>query len=187
MLFEEYDNAIITAALKHIAAGLRMREQDLPLYLSVIRFGAVPAFVLIPLADRLGRRPVFIASVVGMGLLTFATAFSQTTAQFVVLQALTRTFFITYSAVAYVIITEEFPAAHRGFGVGMLAALGAIGAGLGAAMFSRSIACRSAGARCTRSASCRSGWCRTSCAACPRPRASCAPHNPPARTSAPGC
>jgi MFS family permease len=80
---------------------------------------------------------VFIASVVGMGVLTFATAFSQTIGQFVALQAMTRTFFIAYSAVAFVIITEEFPAAHRGFGVGMLAALGACGAGLAAALFSQ--------------------------------------------------
>src|SRR4051794_28457792 len=137
MLFEEYDNAIVTAALKHIAAELHMAEAKLPLYLAILRFGAVPAFFLIPLADRIGRRPVFLASVVGMGVLTFATAFSQTIEQFVTLQALTRTFFITCSAVAFVIITEEFPAAHRGFGVGMLAALGACGAGLGAAMFSQ--------------------------------------------------
>jgi putative MFS transporter len=137
MLFEEYDNAIVTSALKHIAGDLHMAEAELPLYLAVLRFGAVPAFFLIPLADRLGRRPVFIASVVGMGVLTFATAFSQSIAQFVALQALTRTFFIAYSAVAFVIITEEFPAAHRGFGVGMLAALGACGAGLAAALFSQ--------------------------------------------------
>jgi MFS family permease len=137
MLFEEYDNAIVTSALKHIAGDLHMAKARLPLYLAILRFGAVPAFFLIPLADRLGRRPVFIASVLGMGVLTFATAFSQTIGQFVALQALTRMFFIAYSAVAFVIITEEFPAAHRGFGVGMLAALGACGAGLAAALFSQ--------------------------------------------------
>jgi len=137
LLFEEYDNSILTSALKHIARELRVAEHELPLYLAIIRSGALPAFVVIPFADRIGRRPVFVGSVIGMGLVTFATALAATPLQFVVLQALTRTFFIACSAVAFVIVTEELPAQHRGWGIGMLAALGAVGAGLGAAAFSQ--------------------------------------------------
>jgi MFS family permease len=137
LLFEEYDQAMVTAALKQIAAELRIVERDLGLYLALIRLGALPAFALIPLADRIGRRPVFVFATAAMGVLTFATAFSQTPTQFVILQALTRTFFVAGSAVAFVIVTEEFPAAHRGWGIGMLAALGAVGHGLGAAAFSQ--------------------------------------------------
>ena len=137
LLFEEYDQAMVTAALKQIAAELGMAERELGLYLAMIRIGALPAFALIPLADRIGRRPVFVFATAAMGVLTFATAFSQSPLQFVVLQALTRTFFVAGSAVAFVIVTEEFPAAHRGWGIGMLAALGAVGHGLGAAAFSQ--------------------------------------------------
>lgn len=135
--FEEYDQTMVTAALKQISAELRIPESDLPLYLALIRLGALPAFLLIPLADRIGRRPVFVFATAAMGLVTFATAFSQTPLQFVLLQALTRTFFVAGSAVAFVIVTEEFPAAHRGWGMGMLAALGAVGHGFGAAAFSQ--------------------------------------------------
>jgi MFS family permease len=137
LLFEEYDQAMVTSALKQIAGELRMAERDLGLYLALIRLGALPAFALIPLADRIGRRPVFVFATATMGVLTFATAFSQSPLQFVLLQALTRTFFVAGSAVAFVIVTEEFPAAHRGWGIGMLAALGATGHGLGAAAFSQ--------------------------------------------------
>jgi MFS family permease len=137
LLFEEYDNTMLTAALKQIAAELRMAEAELPLYLAMIRAGALPAFALIPFADRIGRRPVFLFSVVAMGVATCLTALSQTPLQFVLLQAATRTFFIACSAVAFVIVTEELPAAHRGWGIGMLAALGAVGAGLGSAVFSQ--------------------------------------------------
>ena len=56
MLVEEYDMAMLTAALKHIAAELRMREADLGFYLGLIRLGALPAFLVVPLADRIGRR-----------------------------------------------------------------------------------------------------------------------------------
>jgi len=137
LLFEEYDQAMVTAALKQIAAELGMVERELGLYLALIRLGALPAFLLIPFADRIGRRPVFVFATAAMGLLTAATAFSQTPFQFVLLQALTRTFFVAGSAVAFVIVTEEFPAAHRGWGMGMLAALGAVGHGLSAAMYSQ--------------------------------------------------
>jgi hypothetical protein len=47
----------------------------------------------------------------------------------------TRTFLLTGAATAFVIVTEEFPAEHRGWAIGMLGALGACGHGLGAALF----------------------------------------------------
>ena len=137
MLFEEYDAAMLTSALKQIADSLLLADERLGLYLALIRLGALPALFVIPFADRIGRRPVFLASTAAMGLVTFATAFSQTALQFVLLQGLTRTFFVAGSAVALVIISEEFPAAHRGWGLGMLAALGAVGNGLGAAIYSQ--------------------------------------------------
>lgn len=112
-------------------------DSDLALHLGLIRLGALPAFFCMPLADRYGRRPVFIGSTVLLGLLTFATAFVVSPAQFVILQALTRTFFVTGTAVAFVIVAEEFPAEHRGWGMGMLAALGATGHGLSALLFSQ--------------------------------------------------
>jgi MFS transporter, putative metabolite:H+ symporter len=137
LLFEEYDGAMLVSALKHIAHDLHMAEADLGLYLGLIRLGAVPAFFCVPLADRIGRRPVFIGSTTILGLVTFATAFAPSPIAFVVLQALTRTFFVTGTALAFVIVAEEFPAMHRGWGVGMLAALGSFGHGLSAILFAQ--------------------------------------------------
>ena len=137
LFFEEYDLAMLTSALHRIAADLGMVETQLGLYLGIIRLGALPAFLVIPLADRFGRRRVFIATVVCTGLFTFFSAFSQTAEQFVVLQMLTRTFFIAGSAIAFVIVAEEFPAEHRGWGIGMLGALGASGHGLGMLLYSQ--------------------------------------------------
>ncbi len=137
LFFEEYDLAMLTSALHRIAADLGMQETQFGLYLGIIRLGALPAFLVIPLADRLGRRRVFLTTVVCTGVFTFLSAFSQTPTQFVVLQMLTRTFFITGSAVAFVIVAEEFPANHRGWGIGMLGALGASGHGLGMLLYSQ--------------------------------------------------
>jgi MFS family permease len=135
LFFESYDLSMGTSALTHIADDLGIAERDLGGTLGLIRLGAVPAFVLAPLADRLGRRRVFLACIVGGSLLTCATAFVRTTAEFVAVQMLARTALVTGSVVAVVVVTEEFPAAFRGWAIGTMGALSACGHGLGALLF----------------------------------------------------
>lgn len=135
MLFEQYDLAMLTAALKFVAEDLGLPESQFGGYLSAIRLGALPAFLVVPLADRIGRRRVFLASLAGVSVATFFTAFAQTPLQFVALQMVARSFMISCAAMSLVIITEEFPAEHRGWGIGMLGALGACGNGLAALLF----------------------------------------------------
>jgi putative MFS transporter len=126
---------MLTSALKFIAADLGMAEEQLGKFLSVIRLGAIPAFLVVPFADRLGRRRVFLFCVILFSLGTCLTAFAQTALQFILIQSITRTFMIAGAAVAFVIVTEEFPASCRGWAIGMLGALSSCGHGLGAALF----------------------------------------------------
>ncbi len=135
LFFEQYDNSTLTSALKFIAADLGMAEHDLGGFLAIIKLGAVPAFLIVPFADRIGRRRVFLAAVLIFSVGTLMTAFAQTAAQFVLAQMVSRMFMLTASAIAFVIVTEEFPALHRGWAIGMLGALSACGNGLGAALF----------------------------------------------------
>lgn len=135
LFFESYDFSLLNAALKHIAHDLQIAETELGAFTAMIRLGALPAFFLIPLADIFGRRRLFLVSVALLSAGTFATAFAQTPEQFIAAQVVTRAFMLTASAVAIVIVTEEFPAAHRGWGIGMLAALAAVGHGFGALLF----------------------------------------------------
>ena len=135
LFFEQYDNSMLTSALKYIAADLDMPEERLGSFLALVKLGAVPAFLIVPFADRIGRRRVFLVGVLLFSLGTLATAFTQTALQFVIAQTVTRTFMLTASAVAFVIVTEEFPAAHRGWAIGMLGALASAGNGLGAGLF----------------------------------------------------
>jgi putative MFS transporter len=135
LFFESYDLSMLTSALKFIAEDLQMAGETLGGYMGMIRLGALPAFLLIPFADQVGRRRVFLVCVVGVSVGTFLTAFSQSPLQFVVIQMITRAFMIGGAAVAVVIVTEEFPARYRGWAIGMLGALAACGHGLGAALF----------------------------------------------------
>lgn len=135
LFFESYDLSMGTSALKHIAESLGIAEHDLGSTLGTIRLGAIPAFLLAPFADRIGRRRIFLACVVAGSLTTLATAFVRTTGEFVLVQMLTRTALVLGAVVAIVIVAEEFPAEHRGWALGMLGALSACGHGLGAALF----------------------------------------------------
>lgn len=135
MFFEQYDLAMLTAALKFVADDLGIAENQFGSYLGAIRLGALPAFLVVPLADRIGRRKVFLASLAGVSVFTFLTAFSQDSLQFVALQMVARGFMISCAAMSLVIITEEFPAEHRGWGIGMLGALGSSGNGFAALLF----------------------------------------------------
>jgi MFS family permease len=135
LFFEQYDNSMLTAALKYIAQDLGMGEKDLGGFLAIIKLGAVPAFLIIPFADRLGRRKLFLLSVALFSVGTCLTAVTQSIAQFVVVQSITHTFMVTASAVAVVVVTEEYPALFRGWAIGMVGALAACGNGLGAGLF----------------------------------------------------
>jgi len=135
LFFEQYDNSMLTAALKHIASDLQINESQLSGFLAIIRLGALPSLLLVQFADRIGRRRIFLISVIAFSSGTLLTGFAQTAQQFVVLQMFTRMFMIAGSAVAAVIIIEEFPAAHRGWAIGMIGALASCGQGMGAALF----------------------------------------------------
>jgi MFS family permease len=135
LLFEHYDTSLLGNALKFIAEDLHVAESSLGFFQMLIRLGALPAFFIIPFVDQLGRRRLFLLALIGMSIGTLLTAFAQTAAQFIACQMLTRTFVITASAVSIVIVAEELPAAARGWGIGMLAAISAVGHGLGAGAF----------------------------------------------------
>ncbi len=135
LLFENFDQATLTAALKQIALSFGVAEADLGLTLGFVHLGALPAFLLVPFADRIGRRRLFLISVIGISLATFASAFAGNIVQFVAMQMIGRVFMVTCSATAFVIITEEFPAAHRGWGIGIASAVGAFGVALALLLF----------------------------------------------------
>jgi MFS family permease len=69
-------------------------------------------------------------------MLTGATAVAPDATTFVALQFLARVFASAETAIAVVVIAEEFDPEHRGWGIGALGALHACGAGLAAVMFS---------------------------------------------------
>lgn len=134
-LFENYDLSMLSAALKQIRESFGQSPAEMTSLLAWIRLGAIPAFLMLPLADRFGRRRVFLVAIVGMSVGTFATGLAQTPLQFVVVQTWTRAFLVAATATAVVLVAEALPARHRGWGIGLLGAIGTVGYGLSAILY----------------------------------------------------
>jgi MFS family permease len=135
LFFENYDLSLLNAALPQIAADFGVSMADTGPYLGAIRLGGIGAFLLVPFADRIGRRFTFLVCLVGMSVATFATALAATPLQFALFQMLCRVFLLTAATLAVVILVEELPAGQRGGGIALLGILGGIGFGVGALLY----------------------------------------------------
>lgn len=130
-----YDMTLLSLALPDLQQSFGISEQDLGKVLATARLGALPAIVLALLADRAGRRNLLMATLLGMSLVTGATAFARTAEEFIFLQFCARAFVTAEEIIAVVYVLEMLPALHRGWGVGFLAAMGAIGSGLASLLY----------------------------------------------------
>jgi putative MFS transporter len=133
--FETYDMFLFSLNLKQIQASLAIPEESLGTLGSVVRIGAVLALLILPFADRFGRRRVLLGTVIGYTVMTTLTALAPNAESFVVLQVLARIFAVAETLLAAVVIVEEFPAEHRGWGIGAAGAIQACGGGFAALMF----------------------------------------------------
>ncbi len=134
-VFEQYDVYLFSLNLKQIQADLGIAESQLGLLGAFVRSGSFLAIILAIAADRYGRRRMLLITVLGYTLFTGATAFSPNAETFVLFQFLARGFATAEVLIAAVVIAEEFAPEHRGWGIGALSALQALGAGFAALMF----------------------------------------------------
>jgi MFS family permease len=135
LFFENYDLALLNAALPQISRELGIAAGDTGFYVGAIRLGGVGTFLLLPFADRLGRRRVFLAAFIGMGVGTLLSGLSQTPLQFTLAQVFSRSFLLLAGMLALVMVVEEFPADRRGAGLGLLSLLGGLGYGVCALLY----------------------------------------------------
>ena len=134
-LFDGYALAVFGLALPQIQAGLGVPEAQVGGLSAAVRLGVFPAFFMTILGDHIGRRRVLLLTVLGFTTTTFLTGLVQDAHQFMALQFLARMFIAAESMLAFVVIAEEFDADTRGWGIGMLGALGTFGHGLAALVF----------------------------------------------------
>jgi putative MFS transporter len=130
-----YDMSVLSLALPDVQASFGISEQDLGKVIGAARIGALPAIFLALLADRIGRRRLLIVTLLGLSIATGATGFARTTEEFIALQFFARGFTTAEEIIAVIYVIEMLPARHRGWGVGFLATMGALGAGAAALLY----------------------------------------------------
>lgn len=135
-LIDSYDVAIMGLALPQIQQGLSIEEHEVGRVGAAVRLGVLPAVVLTLLADGFGRRRLLLVTILGFTFATFFTAFVSSALEFTLLQFLARTFIAGEGMLAVVVIAEELRAGHRGWGIGILSAMGTLGHGVAALAFS---------------------------------------------------
>jgi putative MFS transporter len=127
--------AILGLALPQIQAGLGVPEEAVGRLMAAVRLGALGALLLAFAADRAGRRVLLLATILGFTVCTTLTAFARGPGEFVMLQSGARAFITAEEVIAIVVLTEELAAQDRGWGLGILAAFGALGHGLASIVF----------------------------------------------------
>jgi len=134
-LVDNYDVAILGLALPQIQAGLHILDDQVGAVSAVIRLGVIPALIVTALADGIGRRRLLLVTILGFTLFTALTSLAQTATQFMGLQFLARVFIAAEGILAVVVIAEVFDARNRGWGIGVVGAMGTLGHGVASIVF----------------------------------------------------
>jgi MFS family permease len=128
-LFQGFDGALASVAIRDLEAtfGIQATEIGLLIPTLAIVVGSLLAWPASALADRIGRRPVLIWATVGFSVFTALTAISSSPEGFAGFQFLARICLVTELVVAVTLVAEEVPARRRGWAIGAMTAVGALG------------------------------------------------------------
>ncbi|MEE3328510.1 MAG: MFS transporter [Myxococcota bacterium] len=130
VVFEGFDTKLASLVLPMLGGEFGAGPETLFSMLSILNSGMVLGVLIIPLADRFGRRPIFLLSFSGYALFTLLTAFVTSVGLFALVQFFSKMFLVSQLALAYVILSEEFPAESRGRANGLMGAFASVGAAL---------------------------------------------------------
>jgi EmrB/QacA subfamily drug resistance transporter len=126
------DITIVNTALPAIQDGLRMSAGSLEWVISAY---ALSLAALIPIAgalgDRFGRKRAFLGGLVLFGVGSIACALSTTDAQLIGSRALQGVGGALISVLSLAILTDTYPTEERAAAIGIWAAIGGLGFGIG--------------------------------------------------------
>jgi MFS transporter, putative metabolite:H+ symporter len=126
-IFEGYDVTIFHLCTPDIVHTFHLSDLDFGAVASLVRLGGMAAFVVVMLADRVGRKPVVSWTVLFYTLFTLLTALSRGLPTFALFQSSAQLFLSAEFGVAIIMVSEEFPDQWRGSGIAMLNMVGLAG------------------------------------------------------------
>ncbi len=126
--FEGFDYIALTQMLPSLRAEFGLDQSQGGVLVSIIGIGAILAYFLIRRADKVGRRKILGITIAGYTICSLLSAVGTGPVQFGAAQLLARLFLLAEYAVSMIYVAEEFPADRRGFAIGMIQGLNALGA-----------------------------------------------------------
>ncbi|GIV00259.1 MAG: MFS transporter [Actinomycetota bacterium] len=133
--FQGYDELVLGLSLPLIAADMGLTTSRAGFAVSAIQAGSFGLLVLLPLADRVGRRPMLLWTIVGYTVATVATAASNGVAELIAFQFVARALLGTEYALATIAVVDLVPASRRGRALGLLTSMSAFGMATAGAAF----------------------------------------------------
>ncbi|HEU4650123.1 MAG TPA: MFS transporter [Croceibacterium sp.] len=120
LFIDGFDMYFFGKILPAIAAGLGARPADMDVVIFWTYVGmAVGAFVMPPLADRIGRRPVLALCALCFGILSIVAVWSQTVTHMAILRGLSGIFFAAMLPIGLALLSEMTPRRWRAFFMAM--------------------------------------------------------------------
>jgi len=125
-----YDDTLKSVGLEQIQESLDISDSDVSYVIAIIRMGVLLAIFLSLAADKMGRRPLLLTTIMGFAVMSAITAAAMNVVWFTVCQFFAKMFLHTEYMLSNVSILEEFDTGTRGWAVGAISALCVIGSGL---------------------------------------------------------
>ncbi|MGX7895784.1 MFS transporter [Tsuneonella sp. HG222] len=114
LFIDGFDMYFFGKILPAIATGLNAAPADMETVIFWTYVGmAVGAFLMPPLADRIGRRPVLAVCAFGFGVLSIVGAYAQTVTHMAIVRGLSGIFFSAMLPIALALLSEMTPKRWR--------------------------------------------------------------------------
>ena len=130
-----YDFQLSTLALPQFQQAFGYDDQTSILIGTIAKVGAIPAVILTLMADRIGRKPLFLMAILGFSASALLTALAQNPVMLASGLFFTRLFTMVDELLAVVLLAEAAPPQARAWMLGLLSLLGAAGDGVALAAY----------------------------------------------------
>jgi putative MFS transporter len=131
MALASFGGSLFTQDLDYIGDAFHASDRRLGIALAVARVGVVVAVVAGIAADRVGRRRIFLASTVGVCIVSGVSALAPSLALFTVPQVVSRGLFNACLSLSTILVIEAAPERARAWAGGMLGLAASTGFALG--------------------------------------------------------
>lgn len=130
-----YDFQLSTLALPQFQQAFGYDDQTSILIGTLAKVGAIPAVMLTLMADRIGRKPLFLMAILGFSASALLTAAALNPVMLAGGLFFTRLFTMVDELLAVVLLAEAAPPQARAWMLGLLSLLGASGDGVALAVY----------------------------------------------------